>query len=418
MSKRIVITCWGSHGDLNPYIGLALALKARGHCPVVATMPLYRDNVEREGIEFAPVGPAVDPTDLDLIERIMHPARGGEVIVRELLLPKLGETYAELERAAAGADWLVGHPIAFATPVFAEREKLPWVSTALAPLTFFSAADPPVLPTLPRANDIPLVGTWLARCGLALARAMTRRWMAPVAALRAALGMPPGAHPLFEGQFSPHGTLALYSRVLAEPQGDWPPHVETTGCVFYNGPDGLEPQLQAFLDSGPAPIVFTLGTSAVGAAGRFYHESVAAAADLGARAVLLTGGIERNRPSDVPEGILLVDRAPHELIFPRAAAVVHQVGAGTLGQALRSGRPMLTVPHGHDQFDNARRAVRVGVARTIFPRHYRAARVARELRTLLDDASPYRERARAVQAIVRQEGGAAGAAAALERLLG
>jgi len=73
MSKRIVITCWGSHGDLFPYIGLALALKKRGHAPVLATMPLYQPNVEQEGLEFAAVGPTVDVTDLSLFERIMDP---------------------------------------------------------------------------------------------------------------------------------------------------------------------------------------------------------------------------------------------------------------------------------------------------------------------------------------------------------
>jgi UDP:flavonoid glycosyltransferase YjiC (YdhE family) len=115
--------------------------------------------------------------------------------------------------------------------------------------------------------------------------------------------------------------------------------------------------------------------------------------------------------------VLLVERAPHQLLFPRASAIVHQVGAGTLGQALRSGRPMLTVPHGHDQFDNARRTVRLGVARTLFPQRYERARVASELGELLSDPA-YRRRAEATAAIVRQEGGAAAAAAAIERALG
>lgn len=419
MRKRIVISCWGSHGDLFPYIGLGLALKRRGHSPVVATSVGYRGEIEREGIEFAEAGPAIDtssPLAQELYERVMDPRKGSEVIVAELLMPKLRETYAQLRAAIEGAALLVNHPITYAGPIVAEQARVPWISTVLAPLLFFSAGDPPVLPTAPRLNDIPLVGPWLAHTILRLARPTLRRWVEPVERLRAELGLPRAGHPMIEGQFSPHGTLALFSRVLAQPQLDWPPNVTVTGTVFYNAPEPLETQLEEFLGVGEPPVVFTLGTSAVGAAGGFYHESVAAAAKLGVRAVLLTGGFAQNRPDNIPPNVLLVDRAPHQLLFPRASVVVHQCGAGTTAQALRSGHPMLLVPHGHDQFDNARRVRKLGVARTLLPKEYRAERVARELRALLDEPR-YRERAAAVSIVVREERGAEAAVAVIERLL-
>jgi UDP:flavonoid glycosyltransferase YjiC (YdhE family) len=420
MAKRVVvITCWGSHGDLFPYIGLALALQARGHRPVIATNPGYRELVEREGIEFADAGPPIDPNApnaAELFERVMDARKGSEVIVRELLMPQLRQTYEELRSAVAGADLLVTHPITFAAPLVAEHARLPWLSTVLAPLSFFSAHDDVVLPTAPRLNDIPLIGPWLAHTILRLARPALRRWVEPVDRLRAELGLPRGGHPMVEGQYSPHGTLALFSRVLAEPQRDWPPHTTVTGPVFFNEAPALEPQLEEFLAAGEPPVVFTLGTSAVGAAGRFFHESAAAAARLGVRAVLLTGGFARNRPERLPPNVLLVDRAPHQLLFPRASVLVHQVGAGTTAQGLRSGRPMLLVPHGHDQFDNARRVRKLGLARTVLPNDYRAERIARDLSALLSDAS-YRERAAATAAIVRAEGGAETAAEVIERLL-
>ncbi|HEX7080592.1 MAG TPA: nucleotide disphospho-sugar-binding domain-containing protein [Gammaproteobacteria bacterium] len=99
----------------------------------------------------------------------------------------------------------------------------------------------------------------------------------------------------------------------------------------------------------------------------------------------------------------------------RASAIVHHGGVGTTGQALRSGRPMLVVPHSHDQPDNALRVCRLGVARKLPPRQYRAERVARELERLLDGT--YRARAEAIAAVVRGEGGADAAAEAIERLL-
>jgi rhamnosyltransferase subunit B len=415
--KRIVIACWGSHGDLNPYIGLAIAVKKRGHAPIVATMPMYRENVEREGLEFAPVGPQIDPNDRELIARVMHPTKGTERIVRELVLAALPQTYEEMRRTLTGADLAVSHPLTFTVPIIAERDRLPWLSTVLAPISFVSETDLPVFPAFPWLRPGPRLNNWLLRKIKKLADRQIRGWMGPVYRLRTALGLPRGGNPVLGGQFSPHGTLALYSRVLGAPQPDWPPGVTVTGCVFYNAPDGLEPSLEAFLTAGPPPLVFTLGTSAVGAAGRFYHESAAAAVRLGMRAVLLTGGIEQNRPDGpLPDSLMLVDRAPHQLLFPRAAAVVHQVGAGTLGQALRGGKPMLCVPYAHDQPDNALRLTKLGVARTLRPKKYRSARVATEIARLLEP--DYRQRASEIASIVRQEGGADAAAAAIDKVLG
>src|SRR5262245_50468799 len=417
ISKRIVINCWGSHGDFFPYVGLALALKERGHTPVLATPAIYQLEVELAGVEYAHVGPDLDPNDETLYERVMDQTRGSEVIVRELLMPKLEETCAQLTAVAAGADLIVGHPLTVSVPLVAERANVPWVSTVLAPMLFFSATDLPVLPQAPVLRHTAKLGSWAARGVVGFAHRITKDWFEPVHRLRAKLGLPPAGHPMFEGMFSPRLTLALFSRALGEPQPDWPPHVRTTGFVFYNGPDRtLSSEIHEFLAAGPPPVVFTLGTSGVGAAGSFYHESAAAAARLGVRAGLLIGSFEQNRPDgELSRDVLVVDRAPHQLLFPRASAIVLHGGIGTTGQALRSGRPMLVVPHGHDQFDNAYRVTKLGVARTLHPKRYRAPRVAAELTQLLID--DYRSRAESVAATVRAEGGAAAAAEALERCM-
>jgi len=74
---------------------------------------------------------------------------------------------------------------------------------------------------------------------------------------------------------------------------------------------------------------------------------------------------------------------------------------------------MLVVPHAHDQPDNAARVTQLGVARTLRPGSYRAARVARELNRLLSDKT-VAARAADVAVIVRSEGGAVAAAAAID----
>src|SRR5207248_3175405 len=52
VSVRVVLTSWGSYGDLYPYLGLAVRLKALGHAPVLATCPLHRPVVEAAGVPF------------------------------------------------------------------------------------------------------------------------------------------------------------------------------------------------------------------------------------------------------------------------------------------------------------------------------------------------------------------------------
>src|SRR5262245_1666334 len=415
--RRIVMTSWGSYGDVFPYIGIARVLARRGPRLVLATPQFYRAAVEREGLEFAPVGPDVDPNDQATVARIMDPRKGTEAILRDLLMPALRDSYEQLKDVVRGADLLISHPVTFAAPVLADKMSLPWVSTVLAPISFFSTTDFPALPPAPRLVHLRRLGAGFGRLMVGLVRRVTRSWMDPVYALRRDLGLARGGDPIYEGQFSPTLTLALFSRLLAAPQPDWPSNVRTTGFVFYNGPDAaLDSEIEAFLGEGSPPIVFTLGTSAVANAGRFYHESAEAARRLGLRAILMTGGFSENKPSlQQSRDVLAVDRAPHQLLFPRAAAVVHQGGIGTTGQALRAGHPTLIVPHAHDQPDNAFRVTNIGVSRTVFHGGYKAARVARELERLLVD-SRYETRAKEVAAIVSAEGGAEAAADALERL--
>ena len=219
---RIVIATWGSHGDLHPALGLAVGLRDRGHDAMVATCPMYRDDVEREGLAFQPVRPDVDPNNRELVARIMDAQRGTEFIFKDLLMPALQDAAADSRPAIAQADLVISHPVTFAVPVLAEESRRPWASMVLAPMSFFSVHDVPVLPPAPWLRRIAERSPWVSRALVGLARRATRNWTAPVAGLRKSHGLPPGGDPVFEGQHSPHLVLALFSRVLAEPQPDWP----------------------------------------------------------------------------------------------------------------------------------------------------------------------------------------------------
>ncbi len=415
---RIVMSAWGSFGDVYPYVGLALGLRARGHHPVLAVPGLYREIVEREGIRFRPVRPDLEIHNRALAARVMDPVRGSHAILAEILIPSLTDSFADLDAAASEADLLITHPAALAGPIVADARRLGWVSTVLAPLSFFSVEDPVVPPPAPWIHALTSRSRLLSRAFRWQTERLTGRWTVPIQRFRELQGLRRGGNPILDAQHSPHLVLALFSRLLADPQPDWPRPVSMTGPILYNGSDAqaLAPDLAAFLDAGEPPIVFTLGTSAVGAAGSFYEVSAEVVRRLRRRAVLLVGPYAENRPAHIDESLHLAEFAPHAALFARAAAVVHQGGVGTLHQALASGRPTLVVPHAHDQPDNAYRVQRLGVSRTLYPKHYCPAAVERELRHLLDEPR-YRRRAAEVGLIVRGENGVASACDAIESVL-
>jgi UDP:flavonoid glycosyltransferase YjiC (YdhE family) len=388
----------------------------------IATHGLHRPPVEQAGLAFAPVRP--DLTDLgdldDTMRRAMDLYGGSEFVLRQMVLAHVDATAADMMEACRGADLIVGHVVGLTAAPVAEALGIPRVHVVLQPWAMFSVHDPGVVP------GVPLL-TWLGRvmplgarhAGLAFARRLTRPWFAPVDALRRRLGLPPAKHHPMLQIWSPLLNLALFSPRFGPPQPDWPANTVTTGFPEWVPEAGWDRELLEFLEAGEPPVVFTLGSSAVYAAGNFYDEAAKAAAKLGVRAVLLTGPDGRNALAKgrLNERVRAFAFAPHAKLFPRAAAIVHQGGIGTTARALASGRPMLVVPWSHDQPDNADRCLRLGVGRVLGRGHFRAARVERELRALLADEA-MRARAAALGAEIRAENGAETAAAAIESCLG
>jgi rhamnosyltransferase subunit B len=423
--KRIVLSTFGSFGDIHPYVAIALELKARGHHPVIATSEIYREKMESAGLDFYPVRPDMPAVDqLDEIARVvgevMDPKRGPEA-VGDMIIPYLRDIYADLDAATVGADLLLTHPLPFAGTMVAQKKNLPWVSSVLAPASFLSVYDPIVPPQLPWLYHLMRLTPWVGRAVMALAAIKLDKMCQPVYDLRAEIGLPRGEQPLFKGQHSPTKVLALFSKVMAEPQPDWPANTVTTGFPFYDrrdyfGETEVDRGLLEFLEAGPPPIVFTLGSSAIWVARNFYLDSIVAAKALGRRALLLIGNA-LNRPSaPLPEGVAAFEYAPYSEVLPRACAIVHQGGVGTTGQGLRAGKPTLVVPHAHDQFDNGNRVARLGCGRVLPRPRYNAQTATDELRVLLDTPS-YLEAAARVSVIVRAERGAAAAVDEIEKVL-
>jgi len=407
---RIVLATFGSLGDLHPVIALGLSLQSRGHRVAIVTSEYHRERILATGLGFHTAAPDLRPDDKALIRATMDERRGPEEVVG-FMLRALPQTYADYERAVAAeaADLLITSDLAYAGVILAQKAGLRWASQVLSPLSFLSAYDDSVLPPLPWLHHLKTLGPRIYGRVLGVAKHAARKMSDPINTFRTSLGLAPVRDPFFDDKHSPSLVLAMFSRLLGEPRPDWPPQTVVTGFAFYDGDESaLSDDVRAFIAGGERPLVFTLGSAAVFDPGAFFTESARAAREIGRRALLLVGPQADALPP-FDRDIAVVGYAPFSKLFPEAAAIVHQGGSGTTGQAMRAGRPMLVVPYAHDQPDNAMRVKRLGISDTVRRGDYRAPRVAAALRRLLDDpAVP--GRAQHVARLVAQEDGAHAAA--------
>lgn len=413
---NIVFAVFGSLGDMHPAISVGLELKRRGHSVTIAAMEFYREKIEMLGFEFRPMRPHFHPEDRDLARQLMDTAKGSETIVRELLIPNLRPMYEDLMEIVAGSDVLVSTDVVLAARSVAEKTGVKWATTTLAPGTFLSAYDPFVPPIALWLRHLRFLPRFFHQAVFREARRQVDSWFAPYREFRRSIGLEEGPSPLVDGR-SESLNLAMFSRHFASPQPDWPRATLQTGFCFYDGEadvGAMDPELEAFLDSGEPPIVFTLGSAAVMDARDFFEVSAAAAKSLGRRAVLLYG-VFNEPPQARDEGIAAFPYAPYSKVFSRAACVAHQGGIGTTSQVLLAGVPHLVMPFAHDQPDNAFRLERLGVAKTIMRGQYDAANAASKIKAVLDDPS-IRSKAVSIASEIRKENGASVAADALEGL--
>ncbi len=402
----------GSYGDVHPFVGLALALRRRGHRVTLVTNGYFEPLIRRVGIDFVPFGPD-DQSVLDNPD-LWHPLRGFKVVM-DTVLPATRQLYDLVaSRYVPGRTVVAAASLALGARLAQEKLGIPTATVHLQPGVFRSIDAPAKLGGLP-------MPPWAPRFYKRLVYWLADRYFIdpvvapPLNAVRRDLGLPPVARVLAEWWNSPRVVMGLFPDWFGLPQPDWPPQTVLTGFPLYDerGATEVPAELDAFLGAGTPPIVFTPG-SAMRHAHRFFAESVRACVRLGRRGVLLTRFPEQV-PADLPDGVRHFAYAPLSEVLPRCAALVFHGGIGTLAQGLAAGVPLVVMPLAHDQFDNAARVIRLGVGCSILPKAYRGDRVARALEELLTSAA-VAENCRSAAARVAASRPLEAACAVLERL--
>jgi rhamnosyltransferase subunit B len=381
MPIDVVLITIGSAGDLFPFLRIGTCLRNLGHRVSVVAPWLHQPYVEQAGLAFH--GLDIDTAVLDDPD-LWHAIRGFCVVWRATR-PAMAQVQALVAPLLGERSLLIAHPLALpeADLIRAAHPGVTVVAGMLAPQN------------LPTVHDPLMVGphrmpAWVPHSVRRLMwRGVDKFVLNPVAlpginAARKANGLAPVAGLLQHLATAPDLTMLLFPAWFAPPQPDWPqPLLQADFALYDPNPASapLSAALQAFLEAGPAPLVFTHGTGNRQASA-YFAAARDAAVQLHRRAIFLTPHAEQV-PANLPPEILWQDYVPLRALLPHAAAVMHHGGIGTTAEALRAGTPQLIIPLSHDQFDNAERVKALGVGARLDATRVTARRLDAALGELL-----------------------------------
>lgn len=380
-TAHVVLSNFGSLGDVIPFLDLGRALRARGHAVTFATTSNFRERVEESGLAFRAIGSTRRMEALHADPALWHPKRGMKLmfdLAVELAEPsrRIVEE-ARCRSLAEGAPFVaVGGMLSFGLRLARDLQDFPLMTVFLSPFLMRSRHWPPVLPGLP-------LPAWMPGAAIHRLQRLAERYVVDperlpaLNALRADLGLGPIRN-LSDWLPSPDRLCLMVPPWFAPPQPDWLPQTRQTGfprveTVGFTGE--LSADLAAFLRAGAKPVVVTNGSTM--RHGRdFFRTASRVCAEAGRRAVLVMGDAEP-AAGPLPPDQFAIGRAPFDILLPQAAALIHHGGIGTCFEALEAGIPQMVVPNAFDQPDNATRVARLGLgvhlSRKAFARHGAAA---------------------------------------------
>jgi len=329
-----------------------------------------------------PLGTPDDYIRLSQHPDLWHPMRGPRMIMTHAAAVFLRPLYEQLiPHIVPSETILCAHVLDFASRLAGEKLRLPVAGVIFAPSAFWSAHDSPRFKGTLVGDGVP---RWLKQLQFWAADTLVaQRILGPsLNRFRAELGLPPVRRIFSRWLHQTDLSLCLFPEWFGPPQADWPAHRRVVGFPLWDAHLAeLAPDVRDFLAAGSPPIAFSPG-SANREAQSFFAAAVEACERLGRRGILLTKYGEQV-PAQLPPGVRHFGFVPLSKLLPHTAALVHHGGIGSCAQGLAAGVPHVVQPMSYDQFDNARRLARLGVAKEIPVRKFRGPAIADALDSLL-----------------------------------
>jgi vancomycin aglycone glucosyltransferase len=399
---RVLLSTYGSRGDVEPMVGLAVRLRELGAEVRVCAPPDedFAELLARVGVPLVPVGPPM--------RSMVRPSSAADASRR---VSELAAQFDPVAAAAEGCDALLATGLAhFASRSVAEKLGIHYVYATFCPFMLPSphhAPPPHVLPGQPfppEVKDNRVLWDLNAQSFNALhGEALNTH--------RASIGLPP-VDDVRNFIFTDQPWLA------ADPTlGPWQEtsdlDVVHTGAWILPDERPLPAELVAFLDAGTPPVYVGLGSM------RRVSEDVARVAIEAIRAqgrrVLVSRGWADLALIDDRDDCFVVGEVNQQALFGRVAAVVHHGGAGTTTTAARAGAPQVVVPQAADQPYWAGRVADLGIGAAHDGPTPTTESLSAALRTALTPET--RARATAVAGTIRTDGATEAAKLLLDAIL-
>ncbi|MQY08713.1 glycosyltransferase [Actinomadura macrotermitis] len=348
---RVLLTSWGSRGDIEPLAGLAVALQDLGAEAVVCAPPEddFTALLDRAGVPMVPFGPTVR----SIVAKDRPPTMQDAF---RLAADLVAARFATLPEAAEGCDALLATGLmpAGARDV-ADELGIPYMLATFhtfgLPSRHFPPGKRPGKPSSAEETDLKVL--WEED-----AQRVNALYGEPLNTHRAALGLPP----VDDVRGHVHGDRAL---LAADPLlCPWKDKVDLeliqTGAWILPDTRPLPDDLEAFLDAGEPPVYVGFGSIAA-----YLSPDVAATAVQAIRAhgrrVLLARGWAGLDAIDDRDDCFVTGEVNQQALFGRVAAALHHGGAGTTTTAARAGVPQVVVPQIADQPFCAARVADLGI---------------------------------------------------------